>query len=206
MFSWGEHGCQLGDGSNISTADGVPFLNRVHITELSAGRTVLAFIQGGGEASVIRTEESEDGRRVRGEQKFVKFKDKIKAVSCGDDTVTLLSERGQVLCLDTSLVPRPLAALCNIEVSQVACGSQHSVALSKDGQVYTWGQGSGGQLGLGERQLSATSPQHLNSLSAVPLVQISGPLGVILYMLVCGVPPFQETNDSETLVMILDCR
>ncbi|XP_068567721.1 SNF related kinase b [Cebidichthys violaceus] len=31
-------------------------------------------------------------------------------------------------------------------------------------------------------------------------------LGVILYMLVCGAPPFQETNDSETLVMILDCR
>ncbi|XP_019732507.1 SNF related kinase b [Hippocampus comes] len=31
-------------------------------------------------------------------------------------------------------------------------------------------------------------------------------LGVILYMLVCGVPPFQEANDSETLVMILDCR
>ncbi|XP_061825812.1 SNF related kinase b [Nerophis lumbriciformis] len=31
-------------------------------------------------------------------------------------------------------------------------------------------------------------------------------LGVILYMLVCGVLPFQETNDSETLVMILDCR
>ncbi|XP_026167041.1 SNF related kinase b [Mastacembelus armatus] len=31
-------------------------------------------------------------------------------------------------------------------------------------------------------------------------------LGVILYMLVCGVPPFQETNDSETLIMILDCR
>lgn len=31
-------------------------------------------------------------------------------------------------------------------------------------------------------------------------------LGVILYMLVCGVPPFHETNDSETLVMILDCR
>lgn len=31
-------------------------------------------------------------------------------------------------------------------------------------------------------------------------------LGVILYMLVCGALPFQETNDSETLVMILDCR
>ncbi|XP_029464728.1 SNF-related serine/threonine-protein kinase-like [Rhinatrema bivittatum] len=31
-------------------------------------------------------------------------------------------------------------------------------------------------------------------------------LGVILYMLMCGHPPFQEANDSETLTMILDCR
>ncbi|XP_078525292.1 serine/threonine-protein kinase MARK2-like [Lissotriton helveticus] len=31
-------------------------------------------------------------------------------------------------------------------------------------------------------------------------------LGVILYMLVCGHPPFQEVNDSETLTMIMDCR
>ncbi|XP_067853859.1 SNF related kinase b [Heptranchias perlo] len=31
-------------------------------------------------------------------------------------------------------------------------------------------------------------------------------LGVILYMLVCGYPPFYEVNDSETLTMIMDCR
>ncbi|XP_012726357.2 SNF-related serine/threonine-protein kinase [Fundulus heteroclitus] len=31
-------------------------------------------------------------------------------------------------------------------------------------------------------------------------------LGVILFMLVCGQPPFQEANDSETLTMIMDCR
>lgn len=31
-------------------------------------------------------------------------------------------------------------------------------------------------------------------------------LGVILYMLVCGRLPFQETNESETLTKILDCR
>ncbi|XP_046889677.1 SNF related kinase b isoform X2 [Hypomesus transpacificus] len=31
-------------------------------------------------------------------------------------------------------------------------------------------------------------------------------LGVILYMLVCGHPPFQEFNDSETLIRIMDCR
>ena len=31
-------------------------------------------------------------------------------------------------------------------------------------------------------------------------------LGVILYMLVGGKPPFQEANDSETLTMIMDCN
>jgi SNF related kinase len=31
-------------------------------------------------------------------------------------------------------------------------------------------------------------------------------LGVILYMLVAGQPPFQEANDSETLTMIMDCK
>ncbi|ODM91226.1 SNF-related serine/threonine-protein kinase [Orchesella cincta] len=31
-------------------------------------------------------------------------------------------------------------------------------------------------------------------------------LGVILYMLVCGRAPFQEANDSETLIMIMDVK
>ncbi|CAG0914719.1 unnamed protein product [Notodromas monacha] len=31
-------------------------------------------------------------------------------------------------------------------------------------------------------------------------------LGVILYMLVCGRPPFQEATDNETLIMIMDCK
>lgn len=29
---------------------------------------------------------------------------------------------------------------------------------------------------------------------------------MILFMLVCGQPPFQEANDSETLTMIMDCK
>ncbi|XP_018559610.2 LOW QUALITY PROTEIN: probable E3 ubiquitin-protein ligase HERC4 [Lates calcarifer] len=181
MFSWGED-CQRGfclkDGSNTDskTEDGVHYLNlSYHIRDLSAGHNVLAFVKTNGDAFIIRTNESKDGRRVGGKQKLVKCKEKIQAVSCGDNVVTLLSERGTVRCVDIShtSTPRPLEALSYIPVCQVACGSQHSVALTKDGQVYTWGLDSRGQLGLGKRRPGVSSPQHLQSLSATPLVQIS---------------------------------
>ena len=43
-------------------------------------------------------------------------------------------------------------------VCQAAAGSAHSVALTGDGQVHTWGYGWFGQLGLGDT-LSHSSPQ-----------------------------------------------
>lgn len=51
--------------------------------------------------------------------------------------------------------------------------SQSPGDFSTGGQVYTWGQDSRGQLGLGKRKLGASSPQHLRSLSAIPLVQVA---------------------------------
>ncbi|KAA8590562.1 hypothetical protein FQN60_014496, partial [Etheostoma spectabile] len=151
MFAWGEdsqRGFRLKDGSNVDsrpTADnGVHPLNvSYHITDLSGGHNVLAFVKSNGNAFIIRTNVSKDGRRARGKQKFVEWKEKIQAVSCGDDVVTLLSERGTVLCVDATrtYIPRPLEALCSIPVCQVACGSQHSVALTK-GASLVWGRGS----------------------------------------------------------------
>ncbi|KAM4572309.1 putative E3 ubiquitin-protein ligase HERC4 [Odontesthes bonariensis] len=183
MFAWGED-CQRGfwvkgdcNTTDAATGDGVYRLNLgYHVTDLSAGRNVLAFVKSNGNAFIMRTNESRDGGRVRGKQKFVKCKEKIEAVSCGDDVVTLLSERGSVLCVDTTqtpYTPRLLEAFSNTPVSQVACGSQHSVALSKDGQVYTWGLNSRGQLGVGKKNSGASSPQHLRSLSAIPVVRIA---------------------------------
>ncbi|XP_054475896.1 probable E3 ubiquitin-protein ligase HERC4 isoform X2 [Anoplopoma fimbria] len=183
MFAWGEdghRGFRLQDGAYSDgrpAADaGVGRLNLgYNIADLSAGRSALAFVKTNGNAFVIRTNEREDGTRVKGKQKFIKYKEKILAVGCGDDMVILLSEGGEVLCVDTAQTynPKPLKALSNIQVSQVACGSQHSVALTKGGQVYTWGQDSRGQLGLGRRKPGANSPQHLRSLSGLPLVQVA---------------------------------
>ncbi|KAG7264668.1 hypothetical protein CRUP_038842 [Coryphaenoides rupestris] len=53
------------------------------------------------------------------------------------------------------------------------CGNQHCIALSRDGQLFTWGQNSSGQLGLGKGEPGCLSPQPLKSLSGVPLAQVT---------------------------------
>ncbi|XP_054892414.1 probable E3 ubiquitin-protein ligase HERC3 isoform X2 [Poeciliopsis prolifica] len=178
MFAWGED-CRRGfcvRGDPV-TEEGVHYFNLGHdVTDLSAGRSVLAFLKCNGNAFVLRTNEGKDGNRVRGKQKFVKCKEKIEAVSCEDDAVLLLSEKGSVFCVDTShtpYTPRILDAFSGISVVQVACGSQHSVALTKEGQVYTWGLDSRGQLGQGKRSSEPRKPQQVRSLLSTPVVQIS---------------------------------
>lgn len=45
-------------------------------------------------------------------------------------------------------------------VVQVACGNNHSVALSADGELYSWGHGKYGQLGCGEYE-KCCQPQRV---------------------------------------------
>uniref|UniRef100_A0A3B3Z1X6 HECT domain-containing protein n=1 Tax=Poecilia mexicana TaxID=48701 RepID=A0A3B3Z1X6_9TELE len=152
MFSWGEdyrQSFRQKKGSNVPTSDRVHFLNLV-----------------------ILYNDRTDERKFH----FALMCAKIRAVSCGDDVVTLLSDGGKVFCVDPSITPftpRPPPALSSVIVTQIACGSHHTVALTKDDQVYTWGQDSRGQLGLGGSNSGAGSPQHIRSLSAVPVVRIS---------------------------------
>lgn len=40
------------------------------------------------------------------------------------------------------LVPTKIEALQGQFIKKVACGAQFSVALTKDGRVFTWGQGN----------------------------------------------------------------
>ena len=62
-------------------------------------------------------------------------------------------------------------------IKKVACGFSHTVALTSndfyqidikffklidDGDIYVWGNGSEGQLGVGETPLSINSPFQLN--------------------------------------------
>ena len=66
---------------------------------------------------------------------------------------------------------KPISALTNRCIVDVHCGESHTVALSRDGDVYTWGGGSMGQLGLGD-SLRQSLPIKVSNLET-KIVQIS---------------------------------
>ncbi|XP_062244132.1 probable E3 ubiquitin-protein ligase HERC3 [Platichthys flesus] len=111
---------------------------------------------------------------------------KITNVSSGRAHSMAVNEKGQVfawgageggqLGLGTAEVavriPRLVKRLCDHHISQVMCGNQHCIALSRDGQIFTWGQNASGQLGLGKGEPSKLFPHPLKSLAGIPLAQI----------------------------------
>ena len=57
----------------------------------------------------------------------------------------------------TKLLPN----LANIKIVQISCGMFHSLALAENGDLYTWGMGFEGQLGLKLKYKVASSPRYL---------------------------------------------
>lgn len=52
---------------------------------------------------------------------------------------------------EDSLVPRKIEAFKGIPVKMVAAGAEHTAAVTEDGELYGWGWGRYGNLGLGDR-------------------------------------------------------
>src|ERR1700722_18706701 len=65
---------------------------------------------------------------------------------------------------DGTFVQRPAAVNVGSNVTQVAAGYDHSLAIISDGSVWSWGSNTFGQLGTGST-LSAASPQLVSGIS-----------------------------------------
>ena len=107
--------------------------------------------------------------------------DAVLMVACGEFFTAALTERGAVYTfgnggqgqygvaeiqpapLKSQLVPRQvLAAFFNGErVVMLAAGCAHTVALTEQGNVYTWGNGTSGQLGHGSNRCES-GPQQVD--------------------------------------------
>lgn len=56
---------------------------------------------------------------------------------------------GYPVKLKVQKTPCPIRSLSNVKIEKVALGAYHTIALSEDGDLYSWGAGINGQLGHG---------------------------------------------------------
>ncbi|KAG5528963.1 hypothetical protein RHGRI_029580 [Rhododendron griersonianum] len=100
----------------------------------------------------------------------------IRQIACGDSHCLAVTMEGEVqswgrnqngqLGLGTtedSLVPQRINAFQGISVKMVAAGAEHTAAVTDDGELYGWGWGRYGNLGLGDKN-DRLVPQKVSSV------------------------------------------
>ncbi|KAG6551955.1 hypothetical protein Mapa_006572 [Marchantia paleacea] len=90
----------------------------------------------------------------------------ISAITCGADHTTAYADSTRTVYSwgwgdfgrlghgnsSDLFIPHPIKALRGIEISQIACGDSHCLAITTEGDVHSWGRNQNGQLGLGHNE------------------------------------------------------
>ena len=119
--------------------------------------------------------------------------ERVQKLSAGNEHAAALTEGGALFTwgqgeggllgrggLQTSFAPQEVEALRGVAIRDVVCGGLHSLVLTHGGQVYAWGRGEGGQLGLPKRLLTVSkeqgvflsTPTLIGALAEVLVVQV----------------------------------
>ncbi|XP_077157032.1 putative E3 ubiquitin-protein ligase HERC6 [Paroedura picta] len=203
FYCWGEGASgQLGLGEE-GAAEGapVPFrpgpaaLSRRGVTFVACGeRHTLLLHPDGGVSSCGDNVRSQLGRRLPAGRHHSPVPEQIQAletqtivhISCGKEHSLAICSNGKVFSwgagtfgqlgtgeLKDRLIPKNINGLSTCKIIQVVCGHDHSMALAKDGRVFSWGQNFHGQLGIGKEVSSHGQPQHVSALAGIPLAQVA---------------------------------
>ena len=113
---------------------------------------------------------------------------KIKILACGDAFIACLTDRGILMtmgsgaqgCLghgeyENSEQARIVEALLGYEICTVAAGDAHVAAVGAEGEVFTWGLGGSGRLGLGgDEGFCVPRPVPLKAAAAAAISEEEG--------------------------------
>ncbi|GAB2299956.1 hypothetical protein Dimus_034001 [Dionaea muscipula] len=123
LWAWGSN-----EYGQLGTGDTQPRSQPIHV-EGSADLTLVDIAAGGWHSTAL-TKEGEVYGWGRGEHGRLGF---------GDDK-------------SSKMVPQKVQLLSEEYIVQVSCGGTHSVALTRDGRIFSFGRGDHGRLGYGRKQ------------------------------------------------------
>ncbi|PSC72205.1 ultraviolet-B receptor UVR8 [Micractinium conductrix] len=109
----------------------------------------------------------------------------VASVACGDTHTVVATDSGELFSfgrnqngqlglgsIQDTLSPQPVTALQGKRVVRVACGAEHSVCSTDEGEVFGWGWGRYGNVGDGETQDRHT-PTKAKGLEGVKVAQVA---------------------------------
>ncbi|KAJ2952078.1 hypothetical protein O0L34_g4345 [Tuta absoluta] len=111
---------------------------------------------------------------------------------CGLGTIT-----------NKEMKPQLVSSLQGIPIALIACGHNHTFALSKSGAVYGWGRNTHGQLGLQDRD-NKCYPSHLKTLRNVKVCHIACGEDFTVFLTLdggvfsCGAGEYGQTGHGTT--------
>ncbi|KAG8377892.1 hypothetical protein BUALT_Bualt08G0080800 [Buddleja alternifolia] len=145
-FGWNKHG-QLGSGSAKNVL-GLVFSHAIDEFESSPVRCLVSEVKTavcGGDFTVWLTSTEGSSILTAGLPQYGQL-------GHGSDNEYNTKDSSVRLAYEAQPRPRAIASLAGETIVKVACGTNHTVAVDKNGHVYTWGFGGYGRLGHREQK------------------------------------------------------
>ncbi|XP_046391938.1 probable E3 ubiquitin-protein ligase HERC4 isoform X1 [Ischnura elegans] len=196
MFCWGNTvNGELGLGGieeeHILTPRVLNFREAANVSHVSCGENHTVMVTDSGEVFTCGSNDygqlGHDGPRKRPEQVTALSDHKITVISAGATHSVCVNEWGQVFSWGCNLhgqlgneplipsqpTPKIVRSLATVHIVQVASGISHNLAIANNGDLYSWGSNTYGQLGIGTVGGDVGKPQIVKSLAGIPLAFIA---------------------------------
>jgi RCC1 and BTB domain-containing protein len=185
LYTWGHNGYgQLGLGAGVTTGQGsIPrrvgggSLSAAKIVSVACGGHHTVAVTGAGE--VFSWGYNNCGQLGMGDTVNYTAPERVEggalgsvtcvSASCGSACSFALSQQGELFCWGyngngqlgisnntNQTLPRRVRLPENTPIVQVVCGYSHTLCLSDEGVLFSWGSNTGGQLGTGNKTNSST--------------------------------------------------
>ena len=169
----------------ISTLDGTGAVSAAAAIAFHLALTAAGSVWSWGDGQEGRLGHGDETERGQPEKIEALAGQRVVAVSAGDVHCLALSADGAVWSWgygeqgrlghgdqQNQLLPKKVEALAGQRAVAVSAGAEHSIALTADGAVWSWGGGEGGQVGHGDRQRQLL-PKKVEALAGQRVVAVS---------------------------------